>query len=117
MILVTGGAGLLGSELIRQLLARDYQVRAIYNKTPLSDFHSDRLQQFQCNILDITELEDVMQDVTEVYHCAAIVTFDPARKQELFKINIEGTANVVNAALTAGVKKMVHVSSVAALGR
>src|SRR4051794_25824500 len=116
MVLVTGGAGLLGSELIRQLLAQGQQVRAIYNKTPLPNFHSDQLQQVQCNILDIMGLEDVMQDVKELYHCAAIVTFDPARKRELFKINIEGTTNVVNAALTAGVKKMVHVSSVAALG-
>ena len=107
----------MGSELIRQLLSRDYQVRAIYNKTPLPDFQSNQIQQFQCDILDIIGLEDAMQDVTEVYHCAAIVTFDPARKRELFKINIEGTTNVVNAALIAGVKKMVHVSSVAALGR
>lgn len=117
MVLVTGGAGLLGSELIRQLLSRGYQVRAIYNKTPLPDFQSNQLQQFQCDILDVIGLEDAMQDVTEVYHCAAIVTFDPARKRELFKINIEGTTNVVNAALIAGVKKMLHVSSVAALGR
>ncbi|MEP7141666.1 MAG: NAD-dependent epimerase/dehydratase family protein [Ferruginibacter sp.] len=117
MVLVTGGAGLLGSELIKQLLSRGSEVRAIYNKTPLHDFHSNDLHQFQCNILDTMGLEEAMQDVSGVYHCAAIVTFDPSRKWELFKINIEGTANVVNAALTTGVKKMVHVSSVAALGR
>lgn len=116
MILVTGGAGLLGSELIRQLLAKECRVRAIYNKTPLPDFNSCQLEQFQCDILDTTGLEEAMQDVEQVYHCAAIVTFEPARKQELFKINIEGTANVVNAALTMGIKKLVHVSSVAALG-
>jgi len=58
-----------------------------------------------------------MHNVTEVYHCAAIVTFSPARRKELYKINIEGTANVVNAALAANVRKLVHVSSVAALGR
>jgi len=117
MVLVTGGSGLLGSELIKQLLAQGTPVRAIYNKTPLPDFHNDRLQQFQCNILDIVGLEEAMQDVEQVYHCAAIVNFDPAAKKELFKINIEGTTNVVNAALATGIKKMVHVSSVAALGR
>ncbi|MCW3089034.1 MAG: dihydroflavonol-4-reductase [Ferruginibacter sp.] len=117
MILVTGGAGLLGGELIRQLLSQGCQVRAIYNKTPLPDFHSDLLQQFQCNILDVIGLEEAMQDVDEVYHCAAIVTFDPVRKWELFKINVEGTANIVNASLSAGVRKLLHVSSVAALGR
>ncbi|MEO6546956.1 MAG: NAD-dependent epimerase/dehydratase family protein [Ferruginibacter sp.] len=117
MILVTGGAGLLGGELIRQLLLQGCEVRAIYNKTPLPDFGLENLQQFQCNILDIIGLEEAMQDVDLVYHCAAIVTFDPARRSELFQVNVEGTANVVNAALNAGVKKLLHVSSVAALGR
>ena len=117
MILVTGGAGLLGSELIRQLLAKGNRVRAIYNKTSLPDFNTADIEQFPCNILDVTGLEEAMQDVEQVYHCAAIVSFDPAQKRELFKINIEGTANVVNAALITGVKKMVHVSSVAAIGK
>ena len=117
MILVTGGAGLLGNELITQLLAQGKMVRAIYNKTPLANFQSANLQQFQCNILDVVGLEEAMIGVEEIYHCAAIVTFNPKRKLEMFKINIEGTANIVNAALDAGAKKMVHVSSVAALGR
>lgn len=117
MILVTGGAGLLGKELITQLLAQGKKVRAIYNKTPLPHFHLGNLEQKQCDILDVMGLEEAMDGVEQVYHCAAIVTFNPKRKRELFKINIEGTANVVNAALDAGVKKMVYVSSVAALGR
>lgn len=117
MVLVTGGAGLLGKELITQLLAQGRQVRAIYNKTPLADFRSANLEQWQCNILDVVGLEEAMQGIEQVYHCAAIVTFNPKRKMEMFKVNIEGTANVVNAALEVGVKKMVYVSSVAALGR
>ena len=116
-ILVTGGAGLLGKELITQLLHEGKQVRAIYNKTKLIDFHNENLQQVQCDILDVIRLEEVMNGIEQVYHCAAIVTFNPNRKQAMFKINIEGTANVVNAALDAGVAKMVYVSSVAALGR
>ena len=55
--------------------------------------------------------------VSQLYHCAAIVSFNKKNKDKLFKVNIEGTANVVNAALDAGVQKMVHVSSVSALGR
>jgi nucleoside-diphosphate-sugar epimerase len=117
MILVTGGAGLLGNELITQLLNQGKQVRAIFNKTPLGNFQSINLQQIQCDILDVIGLEEAFKDVDQVYHCAAIVTFNPKRRQQMFKINIEGTANVVNAALDAGVKKMLYVSSVAALGR
>lgn len=117
MILVTGGAGLVGTELITQLLLAGKQVRAIYNKTKLGVFNSENLQQMPCDILDVIGLEEAMKDVDQVYHCAAIITFNPRRKQELFKINIEGTANVVNAALDAGIKKLVYVSSVAALGR
>ena len=117
MILVTGGAGLLGNELITQLLKAGKQVRAIYNKTMLADFQDENLHQKQCDILDVVGLEEAMMDVDQVYHCAAIVTFNPRHRQQMFKINIEGTANVVNAALDAGIKKMVYVSSVAALGR
>ncbi|HMD00694.1 MAG TPA: NAD-dependent epimerase/dehydratase family protein [Ferruginibacter sp.] len=117
MVLVTGSAGLVGNELIKQLLEKNEPVRALYNRTPLTDIQHDRLEQVQCNILDVVGLEEAIQGIDKVYHCAAVVTFNPRRKAEMFKINIEGTANVVNAALDAGIKKMVHVSSVAALGR
>lgn len=117
MILITGGAGLLGKELITQLLHQGKLIKALYNKTPLANFNSNLVQQIQCNILDVVGLDEVMQGVEQVYHCAAIVSFNPKQKQQMFKTNIEGTANIVNAALNAGVKKMVHVSSVAALGR
>ncbi|MBC7687207.1 MAG: NAD-dependent epimerase/dehydratase family protein [Aquabacterium sp.] len=117
MILVTGGAGLVGSQLIRSLLSAGCRVRAIFNKTPLPFFNEGQVEQYPCSILDVVGLEEVMQGVDEVYHCAAIVSYDPARKHELFTINVEGTINVVNAALNTGVKKLVHVSSVAALGR
>lgn len=117
MILVTGGSGLLGKELITRLLNEGKRVRAIYNKTALNDFDNKNLQLFQCDILDVVGLEDAMLGVEQVYHCAAIVNFNPRRNQEMFKINIEGTANVVNAALDAGVRKMVYVSSVSAFGR
>ncbi len=62
-------------------------------------------------------LHELMQDCKKVFHCAGLVTFNPSRQDELYKINVEGTANVINAALATGVHKLVHVSSVAALGR
>lgn len=116
MILVTGGAGLVGWELISQLLEQGSMVKAIYHNTPIGISH-EKLITVKGDILDPGDLEEAMQGVTQLYHCAAIVSFNNKNKAELLKINIEGTANVVNAAIDAGVKKMVHVSSVSALGR
>lgn len=115
-ILVTGAAGLVGNELTKQLLASGKSVKAIYHSTPVSVSHPS-LEIIQCDILDVIALEEVMNGITHVYHCAALVSYDPKDKHQLLKINIEGTANVVNACIDAGVEKLVHVSSVAALGR
>lgn len=117
MILVTGGSGLVGGALIRQLLAEGKQVTALVNNTPLQEDKTGLLSTVKADILDVSALEEAMQGIEQLYHCAATVSFDPRSRNTLFKVNVEGTANVVNAALEAGVKKMVHVSSVAALGR
>lgn len=115
-ILVTGGSGLVGNELIKRLLTSGEKVRAIYHSTPISISHPD-LEIAQCDILDVIALEEIMQTITHVYHCAAIVSYDPKDKRKILKLNIEGTANVVNACIDAKIKKLIHVSSVAALGR
>lgn len=115
-ILVTGGAGLVGSELIKQLLDAGEEVKAIYHSSPISILHPS-LSIVQCDILDMALLEEVMEGITHVYHSAALVSYDPVDRHQLLKINIEGTANVVNACLSKSIEKLVHVSSVAALGR
>ena len=115
-ILVTGAAGLVGGELVKQLLQEGYNVTAIYHSTPLNFTHPNLLTE-QCDILDTVRLHEIMQGITNVYHCAALVSFEKKEKYHLLKINIEGTANVVNASLEAEVEKLVHVSSVSALGR
>ena len=115
MILVTGGSGLLGSELINQLINKGYKVRALTNSTPLKNFNSDKVESFKADILDVVSLEDAMQGISEVYHCAGFVSYNPGMYKKLYKINVEGTSNIVNAALSANVKKLVHVSSVATL--
>jgi nucleoside-diphosphate-sugar epimerase len=119
MILVTGGTGLLGSHLIRALVAEGKPVRALYRQQPLPQLEdlSGRIEWVPGDILDVSALEDAMTGVTQVYHCAAIVSFQAADKDRLLKVNVEGTANVVNMALDAGVKKLLFVSSVAAIGR
>ena len=116
MILVTGGSGLVGSHLISYLLKQGKSVRAIYRKQPpnLSDVN---LEWIKGDILDVLDLETALIGVTNVYHCAAIVSFNPKEKKQLFQTNIEGTANVVNACIDAGIEKLIYVSSVAALGR
>jgi dihydroflavonol-4-reductase len=115
-VLVTGGAGLLGNELLKQLLNEGYNVTAIYHSSLVTLTHPN-LNIQQCDILDVSALEDVMQGTTDVYHCAAIVSFEPGDQGHLFKINVEGTENIVNACVAANVRKLLHVSSVAALGR
>lgn len=115
-ILVTGSAGLVGNELTKQLLDKGYKVTGIYNSAPLNISHPNLIIK-QCDILDTSSLEEIMHDVTHVYHCAAIVSFEPKDKNRLFKINVEGTENVVNACISANVQKLIHVSSVSALGR
>lgn len=116
MILVTGGSGLLGSHLIRELLKTDKKIRAIYrNNAPLN--MPPNIEWIKADILDILSLEVAMKDVEQVYHCAGMVSFNPKKKKLLHQINVEGTANVVNACLNKNIKKLLFVSSVAALGR
>lgn len=120
-ILVTGGTGFLGSYLLRYLVREGYtQVRALRRASSKMDLVadvSDKIEWVEGDVLDIFSLEDAMQEVRQVYHCAAMVSFDPRDYDAMRRINVDGTANVVNAALAANVEKLVHVSSTAAIGR
>ncbi|MBU6205510.1 MAG: NAD-dependent epimerase/dehydratase family protein, partial [Bacteroidetes bacterium] len=118
MILVTGGTGFLGAHLIRFLLQHQYAIRAIYRtEAAIPADLRDQVQWVACDVLDILGLDDAMQGVDYVFHCAAVVSFSAKDRRMMYNINVTGTANVIHAALTAGVKKMIHVSSIAALGR
>ncbi len=116
-ILVTGGTGMVGSHLIAALLQQGKQVKALYRNTIPQQVGFESVQWIQGDILDIVLLDEVMKDISIVYHCAAIVSFDAGDKDEMFSINVNGTENVVNACLSNDVKKLCYVSSVAALGR
>ena len=117
MIFVTGGTGLLGSYLLKELVTRHKNITAVYRSEIPRAPYAQHVNWIQGDILDVALLEEVMQGVEEVYHCAGYVSFNPRKKKHMMQTNIDGTANVVNAALNAGVRKLVHVSSVAALGR
>lgn len=122
MIFITGASGLLGASLIETLVnshdgATDLQIRALYRKQIPSIQFAEKIEWIEGDILDVVVLEEALKGVSEVYHCAAIVSFDPKQKQRMHATNIDGTANVVNACIDAGIKKLLFVSSVAALGR
>jgi dihydroflavonol-4-reductase len=116
MILVTGASGLVGSHLIKQLAAKGNVVKALYNSTQPNFVHQN-IHWVKADILDVIALEEIMKNVTHVYHCAAAVSFNPKNKKQLHQTNIEGTTNIVNACIDANIKKLLFVSSVAALGR
>ena len=115
MILVTGASGLVGSILVKELVKQGEHVKALYrNAIP---FQLEGVDWVKGDILDIISLEQAFEDVTKVYHCAAIVSFNPKRKKSLYQTNVEGTTNVVNVCLSSKIEKLLFVSSVAALGK
>lgn len=116
-ILVTGATGLVGSHLVQSLVQQREKVKALYRSSIPSFDNADKVEWIKGDILDVIALEESFSDVQQVYHCAAVVSFSPKEKKNLYKTNVEGTANVVNASLNAGVEKLLHVSSVSALGR
>ncbi len=119
MVLVTGGSGFLGQHLVRALSAHSVPVRALYHShSPTQELKSlPGIEWMHCDLLDVYDVEAVMIGIDEIYHCAGIVTFEPRRRDEMLHFNPESTANIVNQALSQGIRKMVHVSSIAALGR
>lgn len=118
MILVTGATGFLGAELIHQLTAQNLKIRALKRSTSkIPNLLKDNrlIEWVEADINDSEDLALAFENITQVYHCAAFVSFDPKDKSKLLKINIEGTSNVVNLCLTHHAR-LVHVSSIAALG-
>ena len=131
MILVTGGTGLVGAHLLFTLIDNNEEVRAIYRKT--SDLNAvkkvfsyytsevDRLfNKIDWQLADITDvlsLEVVFKNIDYVYHCAAYISFNPRHFKTLKKVNVEGTANVVNFCISEKVIKLCYISSVASLGK
>jgi dihydroflavonol-4-reductase len=118
MILITGATGFLGSELVHRLTTDGNQVRALrreHSKIPVLLQNNPNIEWCITDILDLGTLEDAFEGITQVYHCAAFVSFNPKDKKKLLSANIEGTSNIVNLCLLNNVR-LVHVSSVAALG-
>lgn len=121
MILVTGATGFLGSQLVQQLLNTQTKIRCIKRSSsviPLKlQILTNKIEWLNADCLNIEDLNTAFIGVTQVYHCAAMVSLNPAQKAKMVHNNTEATANIVNLCLANGVQKLIHVSSIAALGK
>jgi nucleoside-diphosphate-sugar epimerase len=120
-ILVTGGTGFIGAYIISELVRQGYRVKALHRSDNFPFFIPqnilDQVNWVKGDILDVVTLEAAMDNVDAVIHAAAIVSFDHSKRQQMYQVNVEGTANVVNIAIEKNVQRLVHISSVAAVGR
>ncbi len=131
MILITGGTGLVGTHVLYNLCNAGKPVRVLLHTNSnvkniekvFSYYTTDTIKLMEniewceADLLDVYSIMEAMEGVSEVYHCAAMVSFEAKDEEEMFKINVEGTANMVNAAKEKNIKKFLHVSSIATIGR
>ena len=96
---------MVGSHLVKALVQQGEQVKALYRTN--IPFELKGVEWVKGDILDVISLEEAFAGVDKVYHCAAIVSFQPAMQETMLHFNPECTANIVNEALDRGVKKMV----------
>ncbi len=120
-ILVTGATGLVGSYLVRYLLKEGFGNLTILKRknsdNSLIISVLDKIKSLEGDVLYIDTLEDALEGIEYVFHCAAMVSYDSRDRAILMQNNVEGTANVVNLCLEKGIKKLLHVSSIAAIGK
>jgi dihydroflavonol-4-reductase len=132
MILITGATGLLGSNLLIELVKTNSQLVALYQTEKKiekvkqlfnllflndSDNQFNKIKWVKCDLLDIVSLNENIKECQYVYHCAAFVSFRRRDFLKLMKINAVGTANIVNLCLEHKIKKLCHVSSTSAIGK
>ncbi|MFN6943724.1 MAG: NAD-dependent epimerase/dehydratase family protein [Cytophagaceae bacterium] len=119
MFFITGCNGLVGSYIARDLLQKGEKVRALKRKdcdlSLLRDIQ-EQIDWIEGDISDVSLLDEALKGIDYVIHSAAVISFAPKDKELMFRINVEGTANIVNASLKNSIKNFCHVSSVAALG-
>lgn len=118
MILVTGATGHIGNVLIRKLLEQGEKVRALVwrgeDTAPIKDLG---VEQLEGDVLDPATLDIAMRGVDSVYHLAGIISIMPGKNPFVWKVNVDGTRNVVEAARRACVRRLVYTSSIHAIAR
>jgi dihydroflavonol-4-reductase len=118
-ILVTGATGFIGSRLVKKLVAANEHVIVLVRKSSdLSALSSvrDKIELVYGDITDLASVESAVKGMDYVYHTAGLTYMGDKRKEQLFRINVAGTRNIVQSALAAGVKRVLHVSSITAVG-
>ena len=115
-ILITGATGFIGSNLVKKLYSPENAI-TIFAKNSSHPFLSGlQLKRIEGDIRDYNSILNAVRDIDYVYHLAACSLNAPKEKEEIFSVNVLGTQNVMKACLESNVKKVVHVSSVSALG-
>lgn len=118
MILLTGATGFLGKHLVDELLAAGYELRLLVRNPAKRKLPWKSMVEIaEGDINDTDSLSQAMEGVQTVIHAAAIVSFWKKRRDEIMKVNVEGTANIVNACLDFEVEQLIHISSIAAMGK
>ncbi len=130
MILVTGGTGLIGSHLIYSLLKQGKEVCALKRHNSLLDdirkvFHNysdegdkllKKISWIDGDIRNMNEISGFPGEIDEIYHTAAVLSFNKKQRQEMTEVNVGGTSAIVEFSLQKDIKKFCFVSSVSALG-
>ena len=121
MYFVTGATGFVGSFVCKQLVEEGKPVQALRRKTsifPLSTEISEKIDWVEGDIMDVELLGRCFEEADIVIHCAAVISFHKKDYNAMYKANVEGTRNVVNACLSAQkALRLIHLSSIAAIGR
>ncbi len=117
LVLVTGATGFLGGWLTKRLLDAGLDVRILRRETSdLSEIKGLKVQHALGDVTDPESLSKACKDVDSVFHLAGLIGYSPAMRAPMEKINVGGTANVIEAIKANKVRKLVHLSSVVAIG-
>lgn len=115
--LVTGGTGFVGSHLVRALAKRGDDLRLLVRRTSrLESLKGIDLEPAIGDVVDRESVRQAMEGVDRVFHVAGITSMRPADRERVFEVNVGGTRNVLEEARSAGVQRVVHTSSVGAIG-
>src|SRR6185295_14462117 len=117
MILVTGASGFVGNHVVRALIKRGEAVRVLVRPTSNLVWLSDlKLERAVGDLRDRASLDAAVKGCSQLYHVAADYRFDVANEEDVYKSNVEGSRNLLEAAGNAGLKRIVYTSTVGCVG-